>query len=69
MQIVKPKRAPRKIKSKKLCPLCGQERLYFGYNLWCLSCDEHAIKIFSRDSLRESKKRIELGLVRKGGPI
>lgn len=55
-------------KGKKLCPTCGEDRMYFGYNIWCVTCDEHKIMIYSRNILRSNKKKIDLGLiqVRKG---
>lgn len=47
----------RKVNTTHVCS-CGESKLYFGKTKLCPICDEHAIKIFARDSLRRNKNII-----------
>jgi hypothetical protein len=47
------------------CPVCGEPRWVYGKKKLCIKCDEHELKIISRDALRRNKKKIDLGMVRK----
>jgi anaerobic ribonucleoside-triphosphate reductase len=58
-----------KIKKKakvnpNVCPLCGEVYWMAGKKKLCIICNEHEIKLISRDMLRRNKKKIELGMVR-----